>query len=334
MAAVTAFGWYTLVGGGIAVTKLGGTLANVVNGVEVDFLNPSSRPTQVILLMGQGVTSGIFHAFDRAISLVVVICLTLGFLALLCKRRKSTAEWKMIPLSTLGFILLGAVVILPSFGASLTFSRLYHYSLLFASPCFVYGVNLLVSPLEHLGSAFAKVFHLSMRHRFPWKSVLAAGILFSYFLFTSGWIWTASMDRPTSIVLDAQRLRTSPDIVLANQYYSTITVPEDVAGAQWLSVYHSDRPVCSDIPAQFQVLNSYGGFPRNEPYLPHCMFVSNAYVFLREFNNLRGVGSNIPDGPPNFYISKISPPFDTINRIYSDGATIYVGDTESWGYQA
>jgi uncharacterized membrane protein len=327
---VAVFGWYTFVAGGIAVARLGSALSNVANGVITDFLNPSNRPTQVAQLIGQGVTSGFLHDINRAVASIVVLCLILGFFALLCKRRKSTAEWKMMPLTTLGFILIGSVVILPSFGASLQFSRLYHYSLLFVSPCFAYGVNLLASPLENLRPAFAKVLHLRVRRRFPTKSVLAACILLSYFLFVSGWVWAVSMDRPTSPILDSQRMQTSPDIVLAAQYFDSTTVAEDVAAAQWLSVYHSDRPICSDIPAQYQVLNSYGEFPRNGPSLPRCSGVKNAYVFLREFNNLRGVGSAIPEGPPDFSISTISLKLNAINRIYSDGATIYVGDNEAW----
>jgi uncharacterized membrane protein len=156
-----------------------------------------------------------------------------------------------------------------------------------------------------------------------------AGILFSYFIFNSGWAWAVTLDRPTSHILEPERFRYSGDATLTADYYHDFTTPPDIMAAQWLSYYRANGPpVCADHTERYGVLNSYGGFPRYGPNatetIPYECDFPRSYVFLGEYNSLFGVVETTLQ-PPDFgrlSISVMSSKLTPKDRIYSDAAAL------------
>jgi uncharacterized membrane protein len=338
MTIVATLSWYVFVAGGVAILQFNQVSAKVVEGVLVDFFTPTSRPTGVLLALGlvPGM-SGILHELNRITQYVVQFCLILGIIVFARKRQMTRAEREMLPLMMMAFVFLVAAVALPFFASALQLTRIYHIALLFIAPCFVYGVEQIDSASRRIAS-FVKRF-LCFRVRLPGslptgvkvKWVLAATILFSYFLFTSGWVWTISLDRPESVILDSGRMRGSGDPYLVAWYYDDLTALPDIMAAQWVRQgLATDRALCADVIAKFNVLTSYGGFPREGPNsvktIRQACVLAKSYVYLSEYNSVGGFlyderRSGFLD---RFPISDIWSKLIVKNRVFSDGAAVYV----------
>ncbi|MGD0423878.1 MAG: DUF2206 domain-containing protein [Candidatus Bathyarchaeia archaeon] len=336
---VGVFSWYVFVAGGVAISTLGQAVGKVSGGLLVDFFSPSSRPTQVLLAAGvvSGLT-GALHELNRIIQYVVPGCIVLGFVSFARKPHKTFAELQMFPLMAAALVFIAAAVILPFFAGALEFSRVYHIALIFISPCFVFGVGVFDSAVNRLitivrgkGSSQARQ-HLPATHvrHISVKWVIVVIILFSYFLLTSGWVWAVTMDQPSSLVLDGPRMQNSNNQLLAAQYYQSYTQTPDVAAARWLRVYRMIGPVCSDEFVRYGALTSYGDFPRTGAglvdTLPYGCKIPVSYVYLSEYNNVAMIGhaSRRPPTFDQFSIADLSSKLMPKNRLYSDGAAIYL----------
>jgi uncharacterized membrane protein len=239
----------------------------------------------------------------------------------------------MVPLMAAAFTFLAAAVILPYFAGALQFNRIYHDSLLVVAPCLVFGVTFFVSKIGRIASLKGVSHHDAIRphpRRVSIKGVVLATILITYFLFTSGWVWAVTYDRPTSRIFDAQRMKDANDPNLVAQYYNDFITDSDIAAALWLRQYRSVvTEVCSDETVRYSVLTSYGGFARTGSNvvrtLPgECNF-DGSYVYLSGYNNVGMFAYSGREGPNlgQFSISKIWPKLVEKNRVFSDGAAIY-----------
>jgi uncharacterized membrane protein len=333
---VVGLGWYLFAASGAAVVTISGSVSKVLAGVSADFSTPSEAPA-VFLGVVQG-APGILHDMNRVIQYLVQVLLVLGFLALVRRPRKTLAETQLLPLMAAALVFLGSAVTVPFLAGTLQITRIYHISLLFISPCFVYGIQQLDSTFRRIFSSMRRT--LSFSWRFPMtlpgrvsvKAVIAAAILFSYFLFTSGWVWAVTLDRlPTSLILDSERMRNSSNPVIVSEYNQVFIQSQDIAAASWLTQYRSTSlAVCSDYFVSYGVLTSYGAFPRTGPgsvnILPDQCQYSESYVYLSYYNNVERIG--YASNPPNikqFSISDIwaRPHADMESRVFSDGAAIY-----------
>jgi len=325
LSAVVAFSWYVFVASTSAFISLSGFLFYVGTGIVRDFFSPSSRPLILIQALGlaPGVP-GVLHDANRITQYLVQVFLLIGYAALILKRRKSLAERAFLPLMTLGFLLLGAAVVVPYFGEGLNLSRFYHLSLLLISPSFVYGAQALQSIV---GRANRYLRHGPARMGLNLKWVIAASVLLLYFLFTSGWVWAVSMDRPTSLILDRERMLQYPGLSTKIAYYGEFSVSRDIAAARWLKFHNTyERPICADYVSRYHVLNSYGELPRQGPTLPSDCSFAYSLVFLSELNTVYQVGTIwTPSYAGRWPISDIAHVIDSKNRIYSNSAaTIYL----------
>jgi uncharacterized membrane protein len=313
---ITAY-WYGLFVSPYELISLGQLFSWIANGILYDFLSPGSRPAILSMALSQyrpGLLGGLNRAFYYAMNLTIV----LGFFAFIRKRGKTAAERRIYPLLVMAFILLGLSVLLPYFAASLDIQRIYLLVLLFASPCFVIGLEGFGRLLGRLRLPTHRVRMPPTRIQFRW--VPAATILLCYFMFTSGWMWAVTMTAPSSFVLDSSRMASYPDDSVKAYFFSYYTVPQDIAGARWLKHYSTaDRDVCADWNSRLNVLTSYGGLSRGlsgGPMLPSSCNFARAYVYLSLLNTLYRVGTQ-----GNWSISVL--PIDTFNRVYSDTSTIY-----------
>lgn len=312
---IAALSWYAYVANAAALASLTDFFSSVLNGLAYDFLNPSSRPAIVMAALGLSSTpAGFLHFISRLTQYLVVSCLIAGLLVLMFKRTKSMSERKMLPLMVAGLALTIAGAILPFFGGGLNLSRFYHIALLCASPCFVYGIGWVGSALNRVRSRLGSKWNPPISG----TRTMAATLLFLYFLFVSGWVWAVTMDRPTSPILDRERMPSYPDVSVRAEYYAEYTTQQDIVGATWLrSHILGAQLVCADYMSQSHVLNSYGDFPRGGQSLSYCVS-SSPYIFLTALNTLYGLGN---DGIRVWPISDISTGLAVKDSVYSNGVT-------------
>ena len=338
MLLVVTLAWYGFAAGGAAIFSFNSFFSKVTSGLYSDFFASTSRPTDVLLATSYAPgVAGILHDLNRFTQYFVQVLLVLGFVGLAWKSKKTLAQRQMLPVMAAAFIFLGAAVIVPFFAAGIQFNRVYHIALLFISPCLVLGMeqfdSLAVRVMSFVRRPHREVsLTSSSSKRVSLKYLALVVILISYFLFTSGWVWAVTSDRPTSLILDLQRMKDSNDPNLVVQYYNDFVPDSDIAAARWLTQYRSVAiMVCSDEPARYGVLTSYGGFARNGNTskvrtLPgECNFGAS-YVYLSGFNNEQLVAYSNREGPAGgsqFPISQIWPKVIVKNRVFSDGAAIY-----------
>lgn len=323
---VMVFAWYSFVAGGSAVFQLSSFVLVVTQGIMRDFLNPSSRPLVALQAAGlAAVTPGFLHDLYRLTNYVVQFCMLVGFVILVGKKSKNLAEKKMLPLITVALAFIGSAIILPFFGG-IPFPRIYHYGLLFISPCFVIGAKLLESWLRR---AHALLTHNLGEVQFKFSSrgrmIVPAAILLSYFLFTSGWVWAVSLDSPTSLILDSRRLADNPGSTSA-VYYTDTDLPADVNGAFWLRWHGGTDHLCSDAVSRDHALNAYG--ERDSELLRDCN-LQKSYVFMSELNLLHGIATELQEPFGGSVLLEPSPLgllTGDLNRLYSNGgAAVYAG---------
>ena len=318
LAGVITLCWYGLFVSPYELISLGQLFSWLVNGILYDFLNPGARPAILSLALSQyrpGLLGGLNRALYYAMNLVIV----LGFFAFIRKRRKTTSEGRIYSLLVVAFMLLGFSVLLPYFAASLDIQRIYLLVLVFASPCFVIGLEAFGRLLGRLRLRLPSVRIPQTTIHVRW--VPAVTILLCYFMFTSGWVWAVTMTAPSSFILDSSRMASYPDDLVKAYFFSYYTAPQDIASARWLKQYATtDRVVCADSSSRPNVLTSYGGLSRglsNGPMLPSSCDFARAYVYLSMLNTVYRVGT-----PGNWSVSVL--PIDSFNRVYSDASTIYI----------
>lgn len=324
IALVLTLSWYSYTASGSGLATLANTLTRVSGSLNIDLFSASSSPSVVSEVVTFSGLPGYLHDANRLFQYAVQIFLLLGFVALIRKRGKSTTEYQTLPLIGGAMTILVSAVLLPVFAFSLNLTRFYHLALLFIAPCFCYGVNAICS----VGSSLISLNRtMPSKMRVPRVSVsIAAGILICYFLFVSGWAWAVSMDRPTSFVLDSQRMVQSHDTDLLQEYYQGFTLSTDIAAARW---FYLTTPItqslCADQTSSFHVLVVYGERPYSGEYaveeLPYSCHFSGSYIYLSEYNTVAGQGVGPYEGNQFAVASTLKP--TTLNRIYSDGATIY-----------
>lgn len=332
-AAITVL-WYAFLTSGIDFSNL----VHFVLSINLaEFFNPASRPLEVSIALGAGALSGPLHLVSRMTYYLVNAALGLGFLVVLFKRKKDDTEREILPILGFGVSFIGASVVIPNFGFGLNFSREYHIGLLLASPCFVYGIIFLNSKIRGLFSALS---HVSLRvpamHSATRWRLSAATLLFLFFLFDSGWIWAVSLDNPTSVLLDSERIKHNP--AGGAGFYGHYTSSKDIAAARWLSPQFGSAvsSLCADYWTRNNVLTSYGGLSRhNAPiptyFLPDKCDFRKGYVFLSELNTVYGIGIDVGAAGPTkasqstiestWLIVQISPELNSDNVIYSNGGT-------------
>jgi len=326
IAVILTFGWYSSVAGGTGLLSITGGLSFVYGGVQNDLFALSSRPAIVQEAATFGGMAGLLHDANRLSQYVVQVFLLLGCFALLLKRKKSIPEYQFLPFTLGAMALLVGSVFLPFFASLLNLTRIYHIALIFVAPCFCYGVDIACSIVKPLRPILSNLFR-PKAVPFRVSRSLAAAILICYFLFVSGWFWAVSMDRPTSMILDASRMQ-SYDVWTQQSYYLDLTSSPDISASRWIQSTSPQQNLCSSHAFAYQVLNSYGDRPRAGQYATqniqygYCTPGSGSLIFFSEYETSNGI---ILSSQYNAlgYLTLPAPNVSMTDRIYSDGATIY-----------
>jgi len=326
--------WYGYATSGSVLFSLLSFILAVKEGLAFDFFSAAARPVVAPTTLES------LHFTNAALQYLVQLILVLGLLVYI-RKGKNEAEKKIFPLVIAGFALVGSSVILPFFSEGLNFGRTYHIALMLIAPCFAFGIQSMETVSRRVLSYLGIHVNVVRSRTLGKTRVIAVLILFSYFLFSSGWVYAAGMSRPSSFILDSRAMMDSSDASLKAYYFSYATVDQDVVSAQWLrSHFVNDGLLCADWISRSQVLTSYGGFPTElsfplkcEGYLSALKAgdgrwpISNGttYVYLSVLNARYGLFTEW--GTSNLYEIIRLPHTGVIimeNKIYSDGGSIYV----------
>ena len=330
---VTAAAWFFLAAGGIVLHTAIDMSTAIVSSFS-DFFGTASRPTELYSAVGlTSVNYGILHLANRGIQYLVLLCIIVGFVTYILQKSGKSGKEVMISLMVAAMFLLIAAVALPFLGSTLNLSRIYSVSLLFLSPCFYFGANAITSGLKRV---CARLTRNRVQIKIGWLVPLV--IMFSYLIFTSGWVWAVTSDVPTSLVLDMRHMAKNPDENVRFEYYAYYIQSQDVAAGGWIRAYSNGGSVCADLKSQLTVVILYGGEVQG-PDLDHRQACDQAkYTYLSIMNlataltaspsGFFGIGSTSLLGHESYFVLPVNyttAPFlpHTENRIYSDGGTFY-----------
>jgi uncharacterized membrane protein len=321
IALVLTLGWYSSVAGGSGVLRLDQAVSLVYGGIQSDlFASGSSVPSVVQAAATFGGLPGWLHDANKVSQYAVQIFLFLGFLILVRKRGKSITEYQFLPLTAGAMAFLIASLFLPFLAFQLNLSRIYHIALIFVAPCLCYGVDFLCFAGKPLVSGADKM-NLPKLRSFRVSRSVAATVLICYFLFVGGWVWAVTNDAPTSMIIDANRMQTY-NSATQQVYYWEFTLSTDISAARWIQRVGPRQTLCSDYISAQHVLISYGDRPRIGEYssivLNYGCPSPGSLIFLSEYDTMYGIMIT------PYYQEVSAPNLTMTNRIYSDGATIYL----------
>jgi uncharacterized membrane protein len=228
-------------------------------------------------------------------------------------------------------IILATSSIAPSLASRLNFTRFYASTLLFLSPCFVLGGQML---LATIGRAWTKIKRL-LKRQIPSKNkgidlglLLIAIILSGYFLSQVGFVNYVTNGAIHSYSTDFERMITSNNRQVKISLYSVYVPKQDVFSATWLLNNRVDMAeVFADPESGIHVLWSYGVIPYDLllPITNTTIPTPGSFVYLGTLNIVNGVitatngTAGTITGLGSFNTSEISLGLDQNNLLYSNG---------------
>lgn len=283
------------------------------NAFFSEFLNPSSRQTDVLRGIGVGSQAESFgHEVGRYFNYLSELFIIIGFVAIIVMRTRLNKKYDLgrefILFSCGGIVLLLMSIVVPYFASALNVSRIYHLVLLFVAPLFVLGGEIMFGGASKVFRKWAKRVNLT---------ALVTIVLIGCFLFNIGFIYEITGDVPFSNALSMSRVKISSPV----DFYSKYTCIGEICGAEWLSRNTvPSSQIYSDLDAEVHVLTSYGMFNESQMTVLSngtTIMSEGSYVYLRFLNIAYGemVGADL-----NIWnTSDISCILEKQNLIYSNG---------------
>jgi len=315
---VMTFSWYAL--GPTA------PLISLTNTIKVTFmelttgLSPTTGTTSSIFFIPQVFTAATW--INLLLSGIANLFLIIGVLSIILRPKGTgiSAEFKVM--LTIAAVILVVALIAPSIGSILTFGRFYGITLLFLSPCFVFGGQTLLVTIR---KAWTKIKR-PLKHQSASKSknidrvlLLIAIILGAYFLSQVGFVNRVTGGAIHSYSVDFDRMIASNESQVKISLYDVYIPEQDVFSASWLSNHKvATAEVFADFESGTRVLVSYGLIP-NELLLPITNTTippQGSFVYLGSLNIVNGV---IITTTGSFNTSEISFLLDQNNLVYSNG---------------
>jgi uncharacterized membrane protein len=303
---VIMFSWYIF-------TSLASTYNSIVEFVnyvisqQIDFLNPASRGSTVLLGLGLGSSSTIWNLISRVFAYATEALIIVGFLGLITKRIKTKIEKDYLILIYIATAMLAALIIIPGLANTMNMSRFYHLLLFFLAPVFVLGGEVLVK------------FLLKRRKELIF-SVLLTGILVPYFLFQTGFVYEVVQNDNWSLPLsgyrmDPYRLYRSIGVIYDQDVFSNSWIDKNVNFGN--RQFYADRSSLSILLGQGIIL------PNGVTDLNNATEVSaSGIVYLNWLNVANGTIAGYDD---IWNTTEVYSLFNDMNKIYSNGASEVYG---------
>jgi uncharacterized membrane protein len=257
-------------------------------------------------------------------SLLVIsnLFLIIGALVIILRLKGKRMSGQFKAILTLAAVILVISIIVPSFAASLNFSRFYGITMLFLAPCFVLGGETI---LTTIGKVWTKI-RRPLQRQIASKSknidivfLLIAIILGGYFLSQVGFVNRVTGGSIQYYNTNFDKMITSNEIPVKFGLYSTYIPEQDAFSASWLSNHKTETAeVFCDSFSASHVLASSGLIPSNlRIKLTNATIPPQGnFVYLGSLNIVNGV---IKTETGSFNTSEISSILDQNNLVYSNG---------------
>jgi uncharacterized membrane protein len=322
---VITFSWYSL-GSSSTIISLTDNIRRIFE--EFTVVQPSYSVTSANMF-------AISNVFTPAVWINLVMTgitnlfLLLGIL-LMVIRPKGTGifgNYRVILIAAA--IILGAAFVAPSISSKLNFTRFYGLTLLFLSPCFVFGGQTI---FMGIGKAWTKIKNALYKKRKVFTKIvntnlvllLIGVILCGYFLSQVGFVNRVTGGSIRSFSLDFDRMNASNDSEIKIYLHNAYLSEQDVFSASWLSNHRvSSTEVVADYSAGTHVLVSFGLVPDKLliPLTDEIVAPQGSLIYLGTLNLVNGV---IKSQTESFNMSSVLPLLDQNSLIYSNG------DSEVW----
>lgn len=257
-----------------AAVRIGDQIANNLS----DLFSPAARDPDVLLAIGAtgpevASIQRYAYLFLQYLTQFIVV---VGIVdTLITKRAGALAPW-FTSMAAASTALVVMSIALPFFAAAITAGRMYHVALFFLAPLAVLGASVSLPKVvnqtrRRVTRRRAATDNMARRYR-----VFAFAVLSPYLLFSSGFVFAVTGDRPTSLAL-------SPD--LDGPRFRA----EEVAAADWLvSATRRESPIYADVYGQYLLseqlyyeVHTFWGQTDSVP--------PGSYVFLRCTNARDGL---------------------------------------------
>jgi uncharacterized membrane protein len=306
--------WYYFTPSGI-VDKIYTTLNTIVSSFSLDFLNTSSRPSEVFTSPAvQSTASSINWFLFIAVHFLVLV----GILSFILNKPNYKIDFKYRMLVLFAAMLLFMAVAVPHLSTTLNFVRYYGITFLFLAPCFVFGAKTLFRTLKWIaGKLFSQ--HKIGKRVTNIAVILLVILASSYFLSQYGIINHYGGGSPQSYTLDWNKLRTSEDVKVRMELYYCYTPEQDIASATWLSKLITNSSLIYSDFGSYHPLTIYGWISQNNLALltNTTQLSSNSYLYLRYFNVIDGFINPTPTSM--FNTTELSPTLNQNNLVYTNG---------------
>jgi uncharacterized membrane protein len=328
---VLIFSWYVYTsnaGAFESFLKFG----NYVVGSLGDFLDFGSRSEGVLRGIGLAGSPTFLNTVSRGIAYLIQAFIVVGFLSVFTKRTNIRFSRDYVVFALASISILAANILLPGFAQTMNVERFYHVTLIFLAPFFVIGLEVLIGILKdyRLNSEIKLNQKLGRKmRRLP--TILTVGLLVSYFLFQTNFLYVVAGSPSWSIPLSKQKV----DPVTLYKSYSYFD-DFDVFGVKWLknaNLNHTE--LYADLLSTYSVLTSYGMIYRGDVMqfyysyrnVPKLTLTTNGIVYLSPFNVVYGYAA-IPFRGQMFVTNFTYNPLPMLNytmmtntnKIYSNGA--------------
>ena len=305
---VIMFSWYIYTSSSAAFESILSFTDYVYRNLG-DFFNPASRGRDVTRGLGMEPVETHWQALSRTFAYATQFFISVGFIALIARRKKTNIDREYVLFSSLSMVLLAMTILLPHFALTLNMTRFYHIILFFLAPLFVLGCE-------------AFIGFLVKRRTQLYVSILVAIVLVPYFLFQTDFVYEITGAQSWSVPLSKYRM----DKLFL--YGSSGYIDEQsVFGVQWMSKNIDGKyvEIYADRFSIGRVLLSYGGiYEGNVNVLSNTTLVaSNGILYLSKLNVVYG---KIVGLKHVWNSSELDFLFNHINKVYTDGGSeVYAG---------
>lgn len=300
---VLMFSWYIYTSGSATFDSIL-QFGNYVRDQMGQWANPASRGTAVLRGLGMVAPHSIWNAISRAFAYFVQFLIVIGFVGLILGLGQTRLGREYFIFTSLSMFILVALIVVPGLAKTLNMARFYHILLFFLAPLAALGARNLINLV------FKRKKQLKI-------SILLLAVVIPYFLFQTNFIYEMVGSDSWSIPLSKYRM----DSLQLYGNYRYID-EQSAFGARWLSenVDIKYTPIYADIPARSSILTYYGiTYEGNVKVLSNATSVAtNGTIYLNRLNVVYGT---IVGGRLKWNFSEFSPILESMNKIYSNGAS-------------
>lgn len=303
---VVMFTWYIYTSGSATFNSILERI-NYVNSQLGDFFNPASRGQTVLTGLGMTESPYIWNTVSRMFAYLTQAFIVFGFVGLVTKRKRINIGKEYFVFTVTAMAVLAMLIVVPGLANTLNMTRFYHILLFFLAPLCVVGASLIV-----------KLF--SKREKKLAVYALLLFVLVPYFLFQTNFVYEVTGSDSWSIPLSGYRMD-----ALRLYGHSGYKDAYSVYGAQWLSknvdvgnsIIYADERTAGNV-LTIDALISGGKLSLSNV----TVVVDNGVVYLSSLNVVYGV---IPFGGHSWNTSELSPIFDDLNLVYTNGGSeVYI----------